>query len=700
MQLRLSASGRTAQQPRSYCTTLPCSKAQARYLSQNIGIPEASGAGGDSPPRVDVSAAARELAMVPTGAAYVPATAPGSRPAGPSGPPSTAGSVPGTAEGLQAELRAILRPDQEPVADYLTRVSRIILALKAHGVTVSSRDLDALSTKATLLADEFSKIGGDWHPTKMVRRLRTRFSVAALRGGEDPEDAEEIQREIQCIGELILALGGKESSSQEKVWSSPSDVPVEAVGPRSPGLPQPATASGLGVGLDRGGLHTAEVAGGPSAARVLGATDGDSPLRAKLAALEMEIEALKRGSDGGGSQTGSQHPAGDLAAALAAQTEALKEALAQRGGQSSITTVKTDLTWPTLTDDKSDARDVVLFYEEFEDVCALANNCRGMSAREKLLALRGRCRGSRMKTYTNAYRAVWKSGEVLSDPQAVYDRIKNKHLMFGESREEREVRVDGEHASLAKGKLTGHQFEPLFEASIADLEAVGLGKTPRELYLSYLRKMPPYLQKEIRNDKRLWPGDPKDGGLRGPQTWEESHKVVLEYEQREAAHRAVSHSVYTATGSQSADPAVALAEAQKEIKSLKAAAKAAAKGAAAAAKAARTRRMLLRRRELAKERTRRSASTFAIMGIARKGMPARTATTRSFAEKLSRPRRVTKPLPLRKVKAKGREVAKQKPTQSLRLRPKARQSHQALFAPFSPRMGRARKEPAATWSTT
>ena len=663
-------------------------------------VPEASGAGGDSPPRVDVSAAARELAMVPTGAAYVPATAPGSRPAGPSGPPSTAGSVPGTAEGLQAELRAIFRPDQEPVADYLTRVSRIVLALKAHGVTVSSRDLDALSTKATLLADEFSKIGGDWHPTKMVRRLRTRFSVAALRGGEDPEDAEEIQREIQCIGELILALGGKESSSQEKVWSSPSDVPVEAVGPRSPGLPQPATASGLGVGLDRGGLHTAEVAGGPSAARVLGATDGDSPLRAKLAALEMEIEALKRGSDGGGSQTGSQHPAGDFAAALAAQTEALKEALAQRGGQSSITTVKTDLTWPTLTDDKSDARDVVLFYEEFEDVCALANNCRGMSAREKLLALRGRCRGSRMKTYTNAYRAAWKSGEVLSDPQAVYDRIKNKHLMFGESREEREVRVDGEHASLAKGKLTGHQFEPLFEASIADLEAVGLGKTPRELYLSYRRKMPPYLQKEIRNDKRLWPGDPKDGGLRGPQTWEESHKVVLEYEQREAAHRAVSHSVYTATGSQSADPAVALAEAQKEIKSLKAAAKAAAKGAAAAAKAGADQTFAAASKGAGKGADKKICFHFRDHGIARKGMPARTATTRSFAEKLSRPRRVTKPLPLRKVRARGREVARQKPTQSLRLRPKARQSHQALFAPFSPRMGRARKEPAATWSTT
>ena len=30
---------------------------------------------------------------------------------------------------------------------------------------------------------------------------------------------------------------------------------------------------------------------------------------------------------------------------------------------------------PTLTDDRSGAKDVALFYEEFEDVCALANNC-------------------------------------------------------------------------------------------------------------------------------------------------------------------------------------------------------------------------------------------------------------------------------------------------------------------------------------
>ena len=96
----------------------------------------------------------------------------------------------------------------------------------------------------------------------------------------------------------------------------------------------------------------------------------------------------------------------------------------------------------------------------------------------------------------NVSRAAWKPGEVLTDPEAVNARIKAKHLVFGESREEREVLVDGEHAALAKG-LAGHQFEPLFEASIAELEAVGLGKTPRQLYLSYLSKMPPNLQRRL-----------------------------------------------------------------------------------------------------------------------------------------------------------------------------------------------------------
>ena len=68
-------------------------------------------------------------------------------------------------------------------------------------MNVGQPELEKLTTKATLLAEEFAKIGGDWHPTRMVRALRARFSAAALRTGtEEPVDAEASQKEIQAIG--------------------------------------------------------------------------------------------------------------------------------------------------------------------------------------------------------------------------------------------------------------------------------------------------------------------------------------------------------------------------------------------------------------------------------------------------------------------------------------------------------------------
>ena len=180
--------------------------------------------------------------------AVVPLSA--ERRAGLSGPPSTAGSVPATAESLQADLREMFRPDQEPVADYLTRISRIVLALRAHGVAISSAELDGLATKASLLAEEFGQVGGDWHPTRMVRRLRARFTAAALKEGDDGDDAD-VQKEIQAIGELIIALGGKQSASADKVWSSPFDVPPGAAG-ASPPIPPTAFPAGGGQHCEGG----------------------------------------------------------------------------------------------------------------------------------------------------------------------------------------------------------------------------------------------------------------------------------------------------------------------------------------------------------------------------------------------------------------------------------------------------------------
>ena len=63
----------------------------------------------------------------------------------------------------------------------------------------------------------------------------------------------------------------------------------------------------------------------------------------------------------------------ELTEVLKEQTEVLKKAFSNKGPTSSITTVKTDLHWPTFGDDMTDVKDVAEFYESFEDNCGLAN---------------------------------------------------------------------------------------------------------------------------------------------------------------------------------------------------------------------------------------------------------------------------------------------------------------------------------------
>ena len=77
-----------------------------------------------------------------------------------------------------------------------------------------------------------------------------------------------------CIGELILGLGGKESTASDKLFSTVS-VEDGAVGTPTRSVRKPAEPGGPRSGL-----------GG-------GRGDGDSPVPAKLnlAALEMEVEA-------------------------------------------------------------------------------------------------------------------------------------------------------------------------------------------------------------------------------------------------------------------------------------------------------------------------------------------------------------------------------------------------------------------------
>ena len=121
-----------------------------------------------------------------------------------------------------------------------------------------------------------------------------------------------------------------------------------------------------------------------------------------------------------------------LAEAIRLQTEAITK-LAERSGtkqRSSITSVRAEVKWPTLTDSQSDAKDVREFYDEFENVCSYANDCGGMNYKEMLLALRPRCQGVRLKTFENIMKREHRRGTTADDPKTVYLTIKAKHLMF------------------------------------------------------------------------------------------------------------------------------------------------------------------------------------------------------------------------------------------------------------------------------
>ena len=56
----------------------------------------------------------------------------------------------------------------------------------------------------------------------MVRALRVRFSNAATVGDFDGH-SEDLAKETDCIGEIILARQGRESTNPDKTFSTPSD---------------------------------------------------------------------------------------------------------------------------------------------------------------------------------------------------------------------------------------------------------------------------------------------------------------------------------------------------------------------------------------------------------------------------------------------------------------------------------------------
>ncbi len=65
--------------------------------------------------------------------------------------------------------------------------------------------------------------------------------------------------------------------------------------------------------------------------------------------------------------------------------------------------IESKVHWPVLNNDDLDVEE---FYEEFESVCGLANDMKGLAPMERLLALNSSLRGSRAETYANVERKI------------------------------------------------------------------------------------------------------------------------------------------------------------------------------------------------------------------------------------------------------------------------------------------------------
>ena len=138
-------------------------------------------------------------------------------------------------------------------------------------------------------------------------------------------------------------------------------------------------------------------------------------------------------------------------------SQALAEVTKKGEGPGSSIKVSPQVKWPILDDT---ARDVREWREEFERICGLANDCRGLGSAEALVALGNSVKQHHAEVYKEVMKVAARAGEVRADPQKVYDEIMGRLLEFEETLLERQSRSEWK-ACAPKGKLTAHQFLPV-----------------------------------------------------------------------------------------------------------------------------------------------------------------------------------------------------------------------------------------------
>ena len=395
------------------------------------------------------SAAAR--ASSPGSGVVTPPRREGSRTM-PGTPNSWRSNEPGTPGGLTRMVHRMFDPEKESLQVHENRLRRQALALETIGVPMPASALDVLLIKARIISEA---------PTGTSDRLKLfkrEFAIGLL--DDDPANAEDNAVRLKAFEELLTEHGFDPKDVRMRILQG------EPVATPSPKKQMLSAANGLGR-MPEFPIQVMPAGFAGPHAGIFPESGGRTPLaspevdalRARLEASEIKIASMAV-------QQQTAAGSSDLATLMEAQTKALVEGLGQTGKRSTIR-VEPRVTWPKLGDDGSGGREVEEFYEKLEEIYGLANNGKGMSPKEMLVALKSCLTGSRKKIYENMMKKQGSGALSDATAQEVYDEVRDRLMRFTEKLMERQLRLRREWEALSKGKhMTALQFEAAWKSCL------------------------------------------------------------------------------------------------------------------------------------------------------------------------------------------------------------------------------------------
>jgi hypothetical protein len=436
---------------------------------------------------------------------------------------STAMSLSGTPEGLQKLLDKHYEPEIESIDRFLTRLNRVAVALAAQDCPVDEDIYRCKYWDAELRAQLHPH-----NPAQQLAYLKQLFADMVMSTDSEMTDMERDWR-LEVVQGRMKDHGftSPERYVRKLAAGSPPSyqgTPFKFVVPGMPHLsatiPELPTFGAGPQGQRRQGIGS----GTPSSG-----TYGENGQEASMMAEMMDrMERMERHSKEGA-----------LAEAMLQQTDMLSRIINKpEGPRRGAIRVEPKVAWPVLDQDNLNVDE---FFDEYENICGLANDCRGLGPQEMLLALKASLRGSRLDTYNNMRQICQEDGTLTTDPGGVYAAIKAKLLRFCRTFEEKQTLALTEWGSLFKGALNSLEFETRWDRATRKLQKYGLTRSAEELKITYLCKINKVVAANIRRDRRMYPGSDGTETLRQVSTWEEAHAIAMEMENDNSATKAITN---------------------------------------------------------------------------------------------------------------------------------------------------------------